>query len=164
MYSASATIRDYDPTTDTCSVELIGIGVIDTWLEGVAIAVGINRHFIAAGVVCTVMMPDAHRLCETTVTALALDPSLATTQYNPAPAGSLQLQSVRVPVPTDGTGHGVASITWPIPFTAAPTVSAYADTGAAVAISAVTTTGCTITISSGPLNSTLYVSATASGA
>lgn len=163
MYGAQAVIRDFNPTSDTCSVELVGIGVIDTWLDGISIEVGINRHFLAAGVSCTVIMPDPNRLCEATITALDLSPAVATTQYNPPPAGSLRIQSIRVPVTTNGAGAGSVAVTWPTPFSVSPTVSAYADSGSPLSISAVTATGCTISVSGAGANTTVYISATATG-
>lgn len=163
MYAAAAIIRNYDPATDTCSVQLSGIGVIDAWLDGISIEVGIDRHFLAAGVPCTLVMPDANRLCEATVTALDLSPTAAVTQYSPPSAGNLRTQSVRAPVATDGAGSGSTSPTWPVPFSVTPTVSAYADSGYPVTISAVTTGGCTLSVTGAAANTTLYVSVSATG-
>jgi hypothetical protein len=163
MYSASGVIRDYNASLDTCSVELTGVGVIDTWLDGIGLDVGIDRHFVAAGVRCTILVPDPNRLCEAIVSTLALAPSAGTTQYSPPPTGPLALQSVRLPIATGGTGAGSTAVTWPVAFSATPSVSASADGGATVAISAITATGCTLSISSGAANSTVYVSAVATG-
>jgi hypothetical protein len=163
MYAATAFIRDYNQATDTCSVELVGMGVLDTWLDGVKISSTINRAALAGNVEATVTFPDSSRLCEGTVSALIAGQQPPTSQ---ASGTNTKLQSVRVGITTGGGGGGSAAVVWPIAFSAPPTqVYASPDNQlGTVSVSAVTAAGCTLTITGGPINSVSNVTATALGA
>lgn len=66
-YQVHATIRDYDPTTNTVTVELTGAGAIEQWISGIKFQTGVNKAHLSSGTPCTLAMPDAHRICEAVV-------------------------------------------------------------------------------------------------
>jgi hypothetical protein len=163
MYAATATIRDYNHTTDTCSIELTGIGVIDTWLDGVHIATPLDRSLVVSGALATITFPDASRLCEGVVTSIAGAIQPATTTSG----GTItRTQSVRAAIATDGVGHGSVAVLWPAPFSVSPTsINASLDYNiGSIAISAITPAGFTATLTGGPISSTESFTATAVGA
>ena len=83
-------VRDYNASNDTCSVELQGVGVIETWIDGMAIDPSISRAKLASGVAGVVTMSDVHRLCGAVLTSITVNP--ATT---PRPA------TVVIPISSD---------------------------------------------------------------
>src|SRR5947209_2211651 len=57
-------VRDYSASSDTASVELVHHGVIDFWMDGLAVHPAVNRAFLVHGADVTIQVPDAHALCQ----------------------------------------------------------------------------------------------------
>lgn len=155
MLTLAGTIRDYDSSTDSASVELTGAGVLDTWLDGVSIAPTINRAFIAAGAPLSLALPDAHRLCEARI--ISVTPP---TVLN----ANARTQQGRGTFSTNNLGYESTTVTFATPYTSAPSVSAALDNLQPCTISAVSTTGFTIS-NPNPLsvNALIYFSWSAVG-
>lgn len=147
MYQAHGFIRDYDPSSDTATVELTGIGAIDTWITGLKVHIGVKRAALAYGIPCVVEMPDQHRLCEAHVVSLG----------DPATGSALTTVNGRTLV-----GYG-ANTTIPFghTFTNPPSdVQASADGKVSCTISSITTTQFNVTIGAGSGNTYVTWSAT----
>ncbi|HLJ67736.1 MAG TPA: hypothetical protein VKX16_10300 [Chloroflexota bacterium] len=156
MFMIPATIRDYNGATDTASLELIGIGILDSWLDNVKIDASLNRALITHGALVTVSTPDPHRVCEATVTAVAASPAV-TTNYS----GSTQiLLTGRGYVLTNNVGVGSSTFNFGHTFASTTNllVTVQADFGYASSIAGVSTTGCTVTLSGCPPNQYVYFS------
>jgi hypothetical protein len=159
-----ATIRDFNSAADTATIEPVGAGVIDTWLDGVAIDSSINRSFLAHGNTVTVTVPDPMALCQAVITGVAAPPGQPTFSAGAPGSGAVQrLQTGRGTIATDGAGAGSLAVTYPIAFTGNPRVYALADNQYALTLSALGTTGFTATIAGGPANSYVGLSWTAEG-
>lgn len=153
----AATIRDYNTAADTCTVELNGGGAIDTWMDGVKIASAIDRHWVAPGALCTLSMPDLHRICEAQV--IQVNPPTNTGTYVPVQnpqSGVQRIQQGIVHQQCDATGHVTITVTFPIAFAAAPSVRWIGPAGSSWTISAITTTGFTATLAA-PLTAYYWV-------
>jgi hypothetical protein len=147
-------------------VELTGVGVIDTWIDGIKINQNMPRSQLVFGTVVTVSMPDAHRICEAIVDGPASVPGEAI-QAPPGGLSTSNAQKVEVgrgSMTIDGSGNGSANVVFPAPYSSAPTVRAFADTLVTPSISNVSTTGFTVSIAGSPwLNGTHYFSWQAQG-
>lgn len=159
-----ATIQDYDPTTDTCSISLDHIGLITPWIDGVPIAQGVSRAALAAGIRCLVQLLDPHSYCTAQVVGVYYGGS--TSNYGgSAPNGGLQGSVTgRAGIQTNGSGLGSVSPSFGHTFATAPYVQAVADNGASLTITAVTVSNFTCQLATaGPVNAWVYLSWAASG-
>lgn len=155
MLTVPATIRDYDPNTDTVSVEMTGAGILDSWITGVAIDLTVNRAYLAAGAPATLELPDAHRLCEARVVAITPPTVFKATTKTETGRASFQ---------TDGSGNGSATVTFPSAFASSVAVSAALDNLAPCTISAVSLTQFTLANASPlPINTLVYFTWSATG-
>ncbi|PZS08603.1 MAG: hypothetical protein DLM70_02470 [Chloroflexi bacterium] len=162
-YQIPGTIRAYDGPSDSCTVEMTGNGAIDTWLTGIKVDVPVNRAFLVPGQSCTLSLPDANRLCEARVI------SIVDQVGNIITASGSVVQVVRTgqaQIMPNGAGGGSTAVVFSSPFSAAPTVSVYksGQGGGATGVSAITLSGCTLTITGAPPNYPLLLSYTATGA
>lgn len=150
MFHIQGKIRDYKPLTDTATVEFEGIGVIDTWMDGLVVDPSLNRAFLVHGAPVTLQAPDANRLCE----AIIVGSGAPVTQpvINTG-AAAQNVQTGRVIVPTDGTGHGSAAVSFSPGYLSAPSIYIGGDDAAHPTLSAVTGAGFTVTVSGFLLNS-----------
>lgn len=162
MYAAQGTIQAYDGATDTATVELTGLGIIDAWFEGVRISSAVPRAQVVAGAPCTITTPDASRLCEAIV--VSIDRGYQS-QLIDNGGTQLAIQTLRAALATDAAGGGgPATVSWPSPFSAGtPTVYATPDSGT-VALSAISTTGATIQLTAAKPSTTVYITLVAEGA
>jgi hypothetical protein len=123
MYTAHGYIRDYDPVADTATVELVGIGIIDTWIKGMRVHLSVTRGALAAGIPCTVEMPDPHRICEATIVNV-YDQVTAYAQG----ASAQKVKTQRIQIALDAAGNGTINVTYPTPaFAAAPNLAVTCD-------------------------------------
>ena len=155
MIEVMCTVRSYDPNTDTASVEIQGLGIIDTWIDGVKVAQQINRGLLIYGGAGVLSMPDLHRICEASLIQVVPPGSLvvsATKTYT----GHDHLQ-------TNGSGAGSVTVTFPVAFTGQPTVYALADALLTMTITGVSTTQFTANVTGAPANSFTFVSWSATG-
>jgi hypothetical protein len=144
MNQFQATIRDFNPATYTATIEPVGAGVIDTWLDGVAIDASINPAFLTHGNTVTVTVPDPMALCQAVITGIAAPPSQPTFSAGAPGSGAIQrLQMGRGTIATDGAGAGSLAVPYPIAFTANPLVYALTDDQHTLTLSALGTTGFT---------------------
>lgn len=161
MLNVTCTIRDYSPSADTCSVEIQGIGIVEAWLDGVAIAPTVSRGYLVYGAQGVLSLPDAHRLCEASLIQVIPPSALKTVQGTGAVQKTL---SGRDQITTNSSGNGSVTITFSSPFSAAPTIAVLGDNLAAINVSAITTNGFTATLASpGTPNSYVLVSWSAGG-
>jgi hypothetical protein len=162
MFHAAATIRDYNPTNDTATVELSGWGVIDTWFDGVAIDASLNRSFITHGVTVTVATTDPHAICQGTVIGINTSPALVTQRKSTA---LRRIQTGRSSIQADGAGAGSATVTFPVAFLNATDLSVYAgaDDGTTLTVLTPTATQVGIQISGATPNAYVYFSWHAEG-
>ncbi len=156
-YSANGYIRDYNPTSNTATVELTGLGIIDVWLDGIAINAGINPSTLVNGTPVALSIPDAHRLCEAVIVSAngtATGSPIAIAQAS----GVQQYLTGRVAIPTDATGYGSITASFGITFSSVPLVYAGADEPLPMHIGLPTTTGVGLSFSAGtaPANSTIF--------
>src|SRR5579875_658934 len=84
-----ATVQDYDPTTDTCSISLDHIGLIVPWIDGVPIAQGVSRAALAAGIRFLVQLLDPNSYCTAQVVGVYYGGGLGC-YGGSAPNGALQ--------------------------------------------------------------------------
>jgi hypothetical protein len=152
-YQATGYVRDYNASSDTATVELIGIGIIDTWLDGCRINAGVNRGYLTHGAEVLLSIPDAHRLCEAVI--VSIDGSGAVIANS---GGTQRVQTGRARIQTDGAGAGSVTVTFPIPYTSVPQLYAGADELLALHVGTPTTTTFVLSLSAGtaPANSTIY--------
>jgi hypothetical protein len=159
-YQATGYVRDYNATSDTATVELIGIGIIDTWLDGCAINAGVNRGYLTHGAQVLISIPDAHRLCEATIISIngAGGAGAGTGTTIPSSGGTQRIQTGRARIATNGAGGGFITVVFPIAYTVAPQLSAGADEFLPLQIGIPTTTQFTLTLAAGtaPANSNIY--------
>ena len=147
MYTAQGYIRDYDRVTDTATVELTGLGVIDAWLDGLKIDAPVSRAFMTHNTPCTVSFPDEHRLCEGIVISVQGNPT--------TPANTQKVQTGTGYIQTNGAGTGNTTVFFPSAYTAAPQVVAWSDENYSLSIVTVTTT--TVTLALGGARAFGYV-------
>lgn len=157
-YQTTGVVRDYSAATDTATVELNTLGIVDTWLDGVKIDAPVSRAYMTNGQLVTVALPDAHRLCEAHIVAVPGAPLGAVT----GSGSSQKTETGCIQSFTNNSGAATLSITFPVAFTAAPTVQAGADAGT-VAVSAITTTGFSAGVSGAPANAYVWTTWTATG-
>jgi hypothetical protein len=153
MIHVICTVRAYDKTADTASVELAGLGVVDTWVDGIKVGPGLARAGLVYGAQGVLAMPDAHRICDATLISLVPPQPIKTVQSSGKTQTTL---TGRDTIQTDGSGNGSVSVTFSTPFTAAPSISVLADNMAPMNVSAITTTGFTATLA-GPGSANSYV-------
>jgi hypothetical protein len=152
-YQATGYVRDYNASSDTATVELIGIGIIDTWLDGCSINAGVNRGYLTHGAEVLLSIPDAHRLCEATIVSINGSGAVI------ANSGGLQkVQVGRTRITTDGTGAGVVTVVFPVAYTVIPQLYAGADELLALHVGTPTLTQFTLSLSAGtaPANTNIY--------
>jgi hypothetical protein len=83
----------------------------------------VTRGALAAGIPCTVEMPDPHRICEATIVNV-YDQVTAYAQG----ASVQKVKTARVTIPLDASGNGTISVTYPAPaFAAAPNLAVTCD-------------------------------------
>ncbi|GAC1637565.1 MAG: hypothetical protein NVS4B2_26420 [Chloroflexota bacterium] len=145
-YQTQGTIMGYDPASDSCVVELTGLGMLDTWLTGLKPEAQVNRAFLKTGVPCTISMPDAHRLCEARVIAVTDTPAVLTIV---TPTASQSTQTGVVRIACSLTGSGSTTVTFSPAFSAPPTVTVNRPQTGVAAVSSLTATGFTVTVSGG---------------
>jgi len=145
LYTAQGFIRDYNPSNDTATVELAGLGIIDAWLDGLKIDIGVNRAALVNGAVAILSLPDPHRICEATVSAVPMSVGAIAQAYK---AG-------RAYVSTNASGAGSLPVTFGITFPNVPILWIQFDRPANFATSAFTATGFTVSIS-GALPNSVY--------
>jgi hypothetical protein len=142
------TVISYDPTSDTATVQLDGAGAFDQWIAGVKPGVYLDRSFLVYGAQVTLSVPDPHRLCDITITAVTLPGTnvVATTSAVIVTRTGMQILT------TDASGNITnAPITFPVAFSAVPSqVSAGGPFGYTWAISGISATGFSVTLSGGP--------------
>lgn len=157
-YQATGYIRDYDAVHDTATVELIGIGIIDTWLDGCTINATVNRAYLTHGAEVLLAIPDAHRLCEATIVSINGAAGTAAGAGSATSSGTQRVQTGRVKIPTNGAGGGFVTVTFPIAYTVAPQLSAGSDEFYPLQIGIPTLTNFTLTFAAGtvPPNSNIY--------
>lgn len=152
-YSATGYVRDYDAPSDTATVELIGIGIIDTWLDGCRINAGVNRGYLTHGSEVLLSIPDAHRLCEATI--VSINGSSATLANS---AGTQRTQTGRARITTDVAGAGTVTVVFPVAYTIAPQLYAGADELLPLHVGIPSLTQFTLSLSAGtaPALTTIY--------
>jgi hypothetical protein len=141
MYTAHGYIRDYDPVADTATVELVGIGIIDTWIKGMRVHLSVTRGALAAGIPCTVEMPDPHRICEATIVNV-YDQITAYAQGTAAQ----KLANARFQIALDASGNGSLAVTYSSAFTTAPNLAVSCDGRITPGIITPTATGFTASV------------------
>jgi hypothetical protein len=156
------TVRSYSSAADTVSVELQGLGIIDTWIDGVKVAQTVNRGLLFYGAAGVLAMPDLHRICEASLVQV-LPPSAGTGNLVQQAATAIKTETGYQLIQTNGSGNGSAAITFSPAFATTPTVSAIADLLYPVSISGVSTGGCTLSISGAPANAYVFVAWSATG-
>jgi hypothetical protein len=162
MFHEEATIRDYNATTDTATVELVGAGIIDTWFDGVVIDASLNRSHLAHGTRITIATPDPHGIGQATVIGISTSPK----QYTKNDTGHVRrYQFGRTYIATDNTGAGSVTVTFPIAFLNATNLQVHAacDDGVTLTVGTPTATQVTFTISGAAHNSYVYISWHAEG-
>jgi len=158
-----ATVQDYDPTTDTCSISLDHIGLIVPWIDGVPIAQGVSRAALAAGIRCLVQLLDPNSYCTAQVVGVYYGGNPAS-YGGSAPNGALQGSVAgRAGIQTNGAGSGSVSPAFGHTFATVPYVEAIADNGKPLTITAATTSGFTCSVTGGPANGWVFLSWAASG-
>lgn len=161
MIHVICTIRAYDKTADTASIELAGLGVIETWVDGVKLSPALARAGLVYGAQGVVAMPDAHRVCDATIISLIPPQPVKTVQSSGKTQTTL---TGRDTLQTDGAGNGSVAITFSTPFTAAPAISVLADNMAPMNVSGITLSGFTATLAQpGTANSYVQFSWSATG-
>jgi hypothetical protein len=105
----TAVLQNYDPSTDSATLLLTGVGVVDQAVGGVAIAANIDRSLLIAGTVVELSMPDVHRLCEATV--IALNPPFPSGSYTGS-GGQILPWYGRTGFYTDATGFGSVLVSY----------------------------------------------------
>lgn len=160
MITVACVVRDFNPAGDTCTVEVQGVGIIDLWLDGVAVAPTVSRGYLVDGASGVLAMPDAHRLCEASLIQVIPPTNLQTLE-----SGSVQRTLTgRTLIATDASGNGSAPVTFSSSFTAVPTVSLLGDNLAGLSVSSVSTTGFTAALSRpGQAHAYLWFSWSAAG-
>lgn len=162
MYHLQGRVRQYDPATDTCSVEFEHLGDIEGWMDNIAIDAAISRGFLAHHAQVTLQVADFWRLAEAILIGVGDQPTIPS-QLNSA-GGAVTVQTGRTVISTNGVGSGSTSVTFSPAFTNPPTsLGATADDHRSLALSALTASGFTATISGGPINSYVYFTWQASG-
>lgn len=148
-YQVQGTIEVYDPATDSCVCEMTGLGMLETWLTGLKPEAQVNRAFLRPGATCTLSFPDANRLCEGKIVAVT-DASTGLVSTTVSAAQITQVGLIKVVA--DISGNGSTAVTFSPAFSSAPTVTTRTPTRGAATISAITTSGFTVTITgAGPL-------------
>lgn len=121
-------IRNYDQSSDTVSVELTGLGNIGEWMDGIKILNPINRGALASGVGGVLSAPDLARLCEAVL--ISITPASGAVVQGSG-SGTPKNQSGMVQVQTNGSGSGgPVTITFPVAYTTAPTLTCTAQSPA----------------------------------
>lgn len=154
-YQATGYVRDYNSTADTCTVELIGLGIIDTWLDGCRINAGVNRGYLVHGAEVLLSIPDAHRLCEASIVSINGSTSGAAAA---AGGGPQKTQTGRTKITTDSTGAGSVTVIFPSAYTSLPQLYAGSDELYRLQIGTPTLTQFTLSFAAGvaPANTTVY--------
>jgi len=134
-------IRDYAQGTDTCSVELTGLGVVEAWMDGVALASSVDRSLVVFGAQAIVNLPDLHRLCNATVIEVYGQAAQAVVGVPAATTGAVTTQTGRQYIFTDASGNASGTVTFPVAFVSAPQVSITGDSVVGYTVSSVTNTG-----------------------
>ena len=157
MFQTHGILANYDPSTDTGSVLLHALGIIDTFLTGLPIHQALSRGQLSAGVPVVVATPDPHRLCEAAVTTLA-----GAVSSSSGPSGAITTQNGRLTATTDGTGLGSVTVTFSPAFVSTPTVTVSVDGLMTITISTLSNTTLTFSFTAAP-NSAYGCSWTATG-
>lgn len=156
------TVRGYSSAADTVTVELQGLGIIDSWIDGVKVAQTVNRGLLFYGAPGVLSMPDLHRICEASLIQV-LPPTAGTGSPVQQNSNPVKTQTGYSLVSTNGAGTGTTTLAFAPAFATTPTVSALADNLYTVAISGVSTTAATLTVTGGPVNGYVFVAWSATG-
>lgn len=156
------TVRGYSSSADTVTVELQGLGIIDSWIDGVKVAQTVNRGLLFYGAPGVLSMPDLHRICEASLIQV-LPPSAGTGSVVQQNANPVKTQTGYSLITTGAGGSGSTTVTFSPAFATTPTVSALADLLYTVTVSGVSTTGATLAVSGGPINGYVFVAWSATG-
>jgi hypothetical protein len=113
MFHVQATIRDYNGTADTATIEMVGAGIIDAWHDNIAIDASLNRALLSHGTTVTVATTDPHAICQGTVIGINSSPKQLTSSVLGA---NRRYQFGRAVIQADAGGNGSVTITWPIAF------------------------------------------------
>lgn len=152
--------RDYAPSTDTASIELVHHGAIQVWLDGIPIDPAVNRAYLVHGADVMLSAPDPHRIDEAIIVGIASKVKTVGAQNS---SGAYTTQTGRGAISTGSTGTGSANITFSPAFAAAPQLTVALDNLYTLVIGGLTTTGATVTASGAPANSYVYFSWEAQG-
>jgi hypothetical protein len=153
-------IRDYDPSTDTASVELVHHGIIESWLTGVKIHPAVNRAFVVHGADVDVALNDENRWDEALITGSGSNVNAVGSSGS---SGTITTQTGRAVIGTGAGGAGSASISFSPAFTGTPTLTTSFDNQYTVVIGGLTNAGATISVTGGPTNANVYCSWEAQG-
>lgn len=144
IYQIFGKIRDYNPITDTASVEMEGLGVIEAWFDGLKIHTALNRGLMIHNAPVTLAATDAHRLGEAVITAVGDSPGTATTTQNGI---TLTTKVGRGYVSTDAHGVGSSAVLFAPAYPAALVdLTAAADNHSQTSLSAISRSGFTISV------------------
>lgn len=160
MYHIYGKLRDYNGTTDTCTVELEGLGQIDNWIDGLKIDQAINRGFLSHGAPLTLTVPDEWRLPEAVVVAVGTDPNDAVQQNA---SGNYHHCHGRIILATNSAGNGSYTGSFSPVYGLVPYFVASADDQDVFSISSLTTSAFTLAVNNGPISSYVVISWHAQG-
>lgn len=146
MLQTQCFIRDYNASADTCSIEVAGLGTIEAWVDGVAIAANVDRSLLVFGAQALVNLPDLHRLCGATVVQVYGATAQSIAGIPPSSTAAVKKQTGRAQVFTDGAGNATGTITFPQAFTNTPQVSLAGDSAISWTISGLLNTQFTFTL------------------
>jgi len=145
----------------SATVQLVGVGSLDTFVDGVGVSHALPAGQLAPGADVVVHLADRHHPGDAQIVAILGVASSGGSGTSLARCGT-------VPVGTDQNGTGAVGVTFDAPFSAAPNVSVGAVRSVlqpgSIQATAVTCDGFTITISNaGMRNGTVMASWSAEG-
>lgn len=146
------------------TIQLTGLGNLDTFYDGFPVSHGVPTGLLAPGTDVIVEISDRHRPGDGQIVAIAS----VTGQSHDSSGGVLVEQSGTVAVPTDGAGSGAQPVSFPSAYSTIPNVTVGAssdDLGAGtIKATAITTAGFTIQIhAAGTVSSAIAASWSSSG-
>ena len=134
----------------TATVQLVGVGSLDTFVDGIGISHALPAGQLVPGADVVVHLSDRHHPGDAQVVAIA---GVATS----GGSGDVSVQSGNVPVGTDQNGNGAVGVMFAVPFRAAPSVTVGAVRSVlgpgSIQATAVTDAGFTIAITGAAMRS-----------